>query len=245
MSSYRGTLSNTGEKEFQLLVAAGLLRRFDKISDQDFYDRALKCFDALLDIRDSIDTAKKISAMIDLKATTVQKSAEIIIDRLLSNRNGDPYLSLGLPRDAGSAEAAKRWRRLIVLYHPDKYPDKKEYEEKAKRLNEAYDQIRKEKRCTAWYRPFNDALRDSLPKTAAVHRARYLRYLPTIILALTVLMAAISIFLFFKIAKDDRPMYNKYRRELSRPAAGAGLQIPSLMRHDFTPSRAIIPASTL
>ncbi len=161
--------------------------------------------------------------MIDLQATTVQKSAEMIIDRLLSNRDGDPYLSLGLPRDAGSAEVAKRWKRLIVLYHPDRYPDNKENEEKAKRLNEAYDQIRKAKKCAAWYRPFNEALRDSLPKTAAVHHARYLRYLPTLILALTVLMAVISIFLYFKTAKDDRQIYNKHQRELSSPAARIGL----------------------
>ncbi len=245
MSIHRDNPYRTGEKEFQLLLAAGLLRRFDKISDRDFCDRAVKCFDALLDIRDSVDSAKKISAMIDWQATTVQKSAERIIDNLLFNKNDDPYLSLGLRGDAGTDEVTKRWRRLIVLYHPDRYPDKKEYEEKAKRLNEAYTQIRKARKGAAWYEPFNDALRDNLPKKAVVHYYRYLRYLPTLILALTVLMAIVSILLFFKMAKDDRRMYNKNQREWSRPAAGTGSQIPALMRHDSTFPRISMPAPTL
>jgi len=227
----------TGESEFQLLLAAGLLRRFETISREDFQEKALKCFEGLLDIRESEDSATKVSSLIERQATDVQKSAEAIIDHLLFNKNNDPYLSLGLPKHAGEVEVNRRWRRLIVLYHPDRYPDNKEYEEKAKKLNEAYAQIRKAKEHVVWYGPINDVFRDSPPKADAVHHARYLRYLPTLILALTIFIALISILLFFKAVKDDRQLHNKNERESSRPAAGVGLQIPALMPHDFPSPR--------
>jgi len=241
MGIYRNNAYNPGEKEFQLLLAAGRILRYETISREDVYEKALNCFEGLLDIRDSLDTAKKISAMIDRQVTIVQKSAEAITDLLLFNKNNDPYLSIGFPGYAGKDEVNRRWKRLIVLCHPDKYPDQKEYEEKAKKLNEAYDQIRKTKKHAIPYNPINDVFRDSLPKSDTVHYARYLKYVPTIILALTIFMAVISILLFFKAVKDDRHLYNKNQREFSRPAASAVLQIPALMRHDITTPRITVP----
>lgn len=231
MGIYSNNAYNTGEKDFQLLLAAGLILRYETISQEDIYEKASKCFEGLLDIRDSLDTAKKISAMIDRQATAVQKSAETITDLLLFNKNNDPYLSIGFPGHAGKDEVNRRWKRLIVLNHPDRYPNQKEYEEKAKKLNEAYDKIRKTKEHAIPCRPINNILRNGLPKADTRHYARYLKYVPTIILALTIFFAVISVLLFLKTVKDDRHLYNKNQRELNKPSASAGLQFPALMQH--------------
>lgn len=187
----------TGEKEFQLLLAAGLIRKFETISEDDVYEKALRCFEGLLDIRDSVDTAGHISAMIDRQATAVQKCAEAIIDRLLFNKRNDPYISMGLTGHVGKDEVNRRWKRLIVLYHPDKYPNQMEYEEKTKKLNEAYEQIRNKKETANPRKASDNVYRATLPKAAAVHYAGFLKYLPFFILAMAVFMAIVSVLIFY------------------------------------------------
>ncbi|MBN6151829.1 DnaJ domain-containing protein [Xanthomonas sp. AmX2] len=62
-------------------------------------------------------------------------------------RREDPYRELGLTRDATDAEVELAYRRLISQYHPDKVvgatPElRARAEQKASRLNTAYDRIR-------------------------------------------------------------------------------------------------------
>ena len=60
----------------------------------------------------------------------------------------DPYNVLGVPRDAGMDEIKKAYRKLSRTYHPDANidnPNKAQAEEKFKQIQEAYNQILKEK----------------------------------------------------------------------------------------------------
>jgi molecular chaperone DnaJ len=60
----------------------------------------------------------------------------------------DPYDVLGVPRDADMDEIKKAYRKLSRKYHPDaniNNPHKAEAEEKFKQVQEAYDQIVKER----------------------------------------------------------------------------------------------------
>jgi molecular chaperone DnaJ len=60
----------------------------------------------------------------------------------------DPYEVLGVPRDADMDEIKKAYRKLSRKYHPDaniNNPHKAEAEEKFKQVQEAYDQIVKER----------------------------------------------------------------------------------------------------
>jgi hypothetical protein len=139
--------------------------------------------------------------MIERQATVVQTRAEAIVERLLFNKKNDPYLSMGLPGHAGRDEVNRRWKRLIVLYHPDRHPDRKGYEEKAKKLNEAYDRIRAIKGRSVAYKPAGSVYGESLPKAGAAHYAGYLKYLPAFILALTIFMAVVSVLFFFGLLK--------------------------------------------
>lgn len=60
----------------------------------------------------------------------------------------DPYKVLGVSRDASDEEIKKQYRKLSRIYHPDanlNNPNAKEAEEKFKQVQQAYQQIMKEK----------------------------------------------------------------------------------------------------
>ena len=60
----------------------------------------------------------------------------------------DPYQVLGIPRGASDEEIKKAYRNLSRKYHPDaniNNPNKAQAEEKFKQVQQAYDQIMKEK----------------------------------------------------------------------------------------------------
>ena len=60
----------------------------------------------------------------------------------------DPYSVLGVSRDASDEEIKKAYRKLSRKYHPDaniNNPNKEQAEEKFKEVQQAYEQIMKEK----------------------------------------------------------------------------------------------------
>lgn len=60
----------------------------------------------------------------------------------------DPYKVLGIPRSASDEEVKKAYRKLSRKYHPDaniNNPNKEQAEEKFKEIQQAYDQIMKER----------------------------------------------------------------------------------------------------
>lgn len=60
----------------------------------------------------------------------------------------DPYQVLGVPRNASEDEIKKAYRKLSRMYHPDaniNNPNKDQTEEKFKQVQEAYNQIIKER----------------------------------------------------------------------------------------------------
>ncbi len=60
----------------------------------------------------------------------------------------DPYSVLGISRDASDDEIKKAYRKLSRKYHPDaniNNPNKEQAEEKFKEVQQAYEQIMKER----------------------------------------------------------------------------------------------------
>ena len=65
----------------------------------------------------------------------------------------DPYSVLGISRDASDEEIKKAYRKLSRKYHPDaniNNPNKAQAEEKFKEVQQAYEQIMKEKEFLWW-----------------------------------------------------------------------------------------------
>jgi DnaJ-class molecular chaperone len=66
-------------------------------------------------------------------------------------RKPSPYRELGLTEDASDAEVERAYRRLIAQYHPDKLVGvaddlRAQAEDKARRINAAYEAIQKQRR---------------------------------------------------------------------------------------------------
>lgn len=209
MSNSYGRGYGNGDRELNSLVAAGLISGFEESSPGEIYEKALKCFDVLMDVLEDSTTAKKISALMNISAESVKASAQAIIDLLLFNPGNDPYVSLSLPRHARDDQVSRRWKRLIFFYHPDRYSERlPRFDERAKRINEAYEEIR---------RMGEVSLVDGLSSTATAKSAeypyrnmqfmglsrknvafprKYLRRLPVVILVFSLLMTVVSILLF-------------------------------------------------
>jgi hypothetical protein len=110
---------NTSAVKLGILKTSTLIRRFrEQCPVKEIYDKAVRCYDTLIDSIERPDISRKISGLLNVPAVTVKEHAESVINILLFNKENDPYLSLGLERTASFSEVHKRWKRLIVLYHP-------------------------------------------------------------------------------------------------------------------------------
>ena len=73
------------------------------------------------------------------------------------NPENNYYITLGISKDASSDEIRDRWKRLMLLYHPDRQPGEGEWvSERAKKVNEAYSTLKDNSKRTAFDRKLND-----------------------------------------------------------------------------------------
>ncbi len=71
--------------------------------------------------------------------------ANFVISKMHFNSEGNFYITLGLPKNATQDEIRERWKRLMLLYHPDKQLGEEEWvSERAKKVNEAYSTLKDE-----------------------------------------------------------------------------------------------------
>ncbi|MBA4372669.1 MAG: hypothetical protein C0402_07365 [Thermodesulfovibrio sp.] len=198
-----GKLSNsayrTRDREYNLLLASGLLCSYGRSTPDELYRKAIKCFEVLIDILEDTATAEHIAALTGRPATAVQDSARTIIDLLLFNKGADPSVSLGLPENTDRAEATRRWKRLMVLYHPDRYPDNHEYEEKAKKINEAHEKLQQGGGKRVYALPDQTAAWSEPPGLPLSDSGGVSRRVPVFVLALALFVLVITLWLFISI----------------------------------------------
>lgn len=193
MGKLNNNARKTGDRDFKLLLASGLLCSYERYTPEELYPKALKCYEILLDILEDARTAGDVAAVLSRPPASVQNSARSVIDLLLFNAKADPSVSLGLARDAGKNETKRRWKRLMVLYHPDRYPDDHAYEDRAKQINEAYEKLLRWEGKDSFFVTAPPVNRNELQAVDLVIRARARRRVHAFVLAFVIFACIISL----------------------------------------------------
>lgn len=192
------------EDRLKIFSTASLIKRFNEGCPLDeIYNRGIRCYEVLLDLIENPEVAREISEFIKIPPEKIKIAAVKIVNLLLFNKENNPFLTLGLSNLATDKETKKRWKRLLMLYHPDRLFKQKIYEEMAKKINQAYREIDELKgknfhyekviKKTGKYFPVKTNLNKN---SVRIFNLRYLKHLPTFILLAVISIAIITIALF-------------------------------------------------
>lgn len=202
----------TGKKEDESAATGRTFLRFRELNRLDgIYESVFRHYESIIDVLEDAEgsgAAGKISAFMHVPPESVRRYAEQIIDLLLFNEENNPYVCLGLPGSGSAEEVYRRWKKLILLYHPDRNSAQPIYEERAKKINEAYEKIKSIRGGRVYLNKLGGngyGTRRRMPgKYKKIRRFKYLRYLPGAILALVVIAALISLLVLLSSAKKRR-----------------------------------------
>jgi len=139
------------------------------------------------------------------------------------------YITLGVAQDAGLDDIRDRWKRLMLLYHPDRQEGGNEWvSERAKKVNEAYTELKDNSRRSAFDRklagqsvkvkPAQHNHTQTMP--VSTHRrsirphenaswAKTRKYLPKALIVFYLAAAAIF-FLFMYYQNDSSSLENEF-----------------------------------
>jgi DnaJ-domain-containing protein 1 len=196
------------ERRLEMLSMAGLIQRFNEgCPSAEVYRKGIRYYQVLLDVIENREFSEKVSELAKIPAGTITSTAFKIVNVLLFNRDKNPFLSLGLPSDAGDAEIKKRWKKLLTLYHPDKAFNRKTYEETAKKINQAYEEIAELKEKSAYSEEVAEEQQKSVQDVTMLPGSSFhvaqtkLKYLPAVILFTVIFIAifTITLFIIYKI----------------------------------------------
>ena len=189
---------SSDNRKIRVLATATLMRRFhEQCLTNEIYEKATRSYETLIDTIKKKRTAKEIATLLDIPEITIKGYAEAIIDILLFNKENDPYLSFGLTRGASFSEVNRRWKSLIVLYHPDRNSNKQLFESRAKKINGIYEQMLRLQEQKLYPRSLNNMIEVSLPRSSKFIHEKYFKYIPYIIIVLAIIIAILSLLLFF------------------------------------------------
>jgi len=196
--------SGSEERKGLIFSAASLIKRFnDNPPLYEIYNRATGCYEILLELIERPEVAKDISDLIKEPTKKIRISALKIVNILLFNDKNNPFMSLGLASNATDNEIKKRWKRLLMLYHPDKLYNQKRIDEAAKKINSAYEELKHRKEKNIRSEKVLKNSRVHLPerkylnaRSAGIHNFKYLRYLPVFILIAFISFAIFIVALF-------------------------------------------------
>lgn len=100
---------------------------------------ALQYADVFIDMLNGTEECREFLALKQIDYSYVKEHLRNLMYRLHFNAAGDYYLTLLLPRYSDSSRLNKRWKDLMLLYHPDRnIQNSEEMAETAKKINEAY-----------------------------------------------------------------------------------------------------------
>ena len=75
------------------------------------------------------------------------------------NPEGNHYITLGIPQNLSQEELGRRWKKLMLLYHPDRQRGNEEWvTERAKKVNEAYATLKDESKRAEYDRRLSEQI---------------------------------------------------------------------------------------
>ncbi|MEW6053639.1 MAG: J domain-containing protein [Nitrospirota bacterium] len=200
-----------GNRKHVFFSAAGLISRFyEGCPVNEIYDKGVRYYDILLHLLENPDAVESLSGLTKIPPEKIRSAALKIIHLLMFNRNQNPYLTLGLPDQATAADVKHRWKRLLLLIHPDRSPSFKGNETMTRRINEAYRNIanlgpndvpsyshedRNTNESAAFTASYAAGGNMHVQSLLSRHY-KYLRHLPTIIVITAVSLAFLSLLIF-------------------------------------------------
>ncbi|GBE33997.1 DnaJ domain protein [bacterium BMS3Bbin06] len=223
------TTHKAKDRTLRILSTAGLINRFNQDDSTGVYfERAVRCYDVLIEILEDAATAKELSDISGIGVARVKETAETIINNLLFNKEGDPFLSLGLHENTVQERLNKRWKRVLKLYHPDRFFNQKEYEEKAKKINEVYNEatgllsrrlsLNRAPAAKTQAYDFSKILNETMKAhgTFSNKYYKYSRYIPAFITIVTFSVAVVFTVVFYVNQTSTRSSVNEDKHDTVR-----------------------------
>lgn len=111
------------------------------------FAQAIHCFEGLMEISRGTDAVRDFARRNELDIKYLVDGANFVISKMHFNPEENFYVTLGLPMSAAPEEIRQRWKRLMLLYHPDIQTGEEEWvSERAKKVNEAYSTLKDDTR---------------------------------------------------------------------------------------------------
>lgn len=145
-----------------LQKALGVITQsYQGVPPEKLFNEAIHCFDALIDISLQTENIRDFAKRKHLDSKYIVDGANFVISKMHFNTENNHYITLGLSSTASSEMIRERWKRLMLLYHPDRQHGAEEWvSERAKKVNEAYNTLKDEEKRTAYNRMLSESASD-------------------------------------------------------------------------------------
>ena len=214
------------------------------ISWERFCMYAIRFSDAYISMLSGTDEARKFMSLTGIGREYIEKNVGAIFARLHFNRENDHYLTLALPRSASDAQIHKRWKELMLLYHPDKNSGE-DAATCAKRINEAYSILKNPRKRMEYDRKTAKTIESyfTSQRSKGVQSRRFRRHLfisprirkmvPNLIIALSVaLSCVVLLIIFFKNRTEVYTYHASVLPQETRHNAGDNLGMSDFGKKD-------------
>lgn len=200
-------MHKNNDRKREIFVTASLINKLNRGCHlEEIYKRSIDCYETLLDLVEKTEVSDEVSRLIKQPREKIEAVAKRILNLLLFNKENNPFLSFGLTSNATSDEIKRRWKRLLVIYHPDRMFNQKSYDEIAKKINQVYREIveLKNKVSNDYDKGVVRKRGEKIIEKEEIHypsnrnfNFRYLKFLPTFIVIVAIAITIFTIILLF------------------------------------------------
>ena len=140
------TTGNYSDKQFSKALEV-IIDSYNGASADRLYRDAIPCFSSLIEISHNTEDIRDFARRHEIDNKYLVDGANFVISKMHFNPESNYYVTLGLPKNASHDEIRERWKKLMLLYHPDKQVGEEEWvTERAKKVNEAYSTLKDEEK---------------------------------------------------------------------------------------------------